>query len=89
MLGFCCHLQEAQKHSDQLQKQLDRKVTEVESLQHKLTSRDAELGKFAKAKKVNAQVSCKRTMFDRFDQVFILRPFHTWGLGNLQFYGYI
>ena len=50
MLGFCCHLQEAQKLPDQLQKQLDRKVTEVESLQHKLTSRDAELGRTAKAK---------------------------------------
>ncbi len=59
MLRSCYHLQEAQKHSDQLQKQLDRKVTEVASLQHKLTSLDAELGKTAKAKEVNAQVSCK------------------------------
>ncbi len=73
MLRLCYHLQEAEKHPDQLQKQLDRKVTEVDSLQHKLTSLDAELGKIAKAKEVNAQVSCKRTMFDRFDQVVILR----------------
>ncbi len=73
MLRLCFHLQEAQKHSDQLQKQLDRKVTEVGSLQHKLTSLDAELGKTAKAKEVNAQVSCNRTMFDRFDQEVILR----------------
>jgi len=42
-----------------MQKQLDRKVTEVGSLQHKLTSLDAVLGKTAKAKEVNAQVSCK------------------------------
>ncbi len=59
MLGVCCHLQGAQKHSAQTQKQLDRKVTEVGSLQHKLTSLDAVLGKTAKAKEVNAQVSCK------------------------------
>ena len=59
MLGFSCHLQEAQKHSDQLQQQLDRKVTDVESHQHKLTSLDAELGNTAKAKEVNAQMSCQ------------------------------
>jgi peptidoglycan hydrolase CwlO-like protein len=58
MLGVCCHLQGAQKHSAQLQKQLDRKVTEVDLLQHKLTSLHAELGKTAKAKEVNAQISC-------------------------------
>ena len=73
MLRLCLHLQEAQKHSDQLQKQLGRKVTEVDSLRHKLTSLNAELGKTAKAKGVNAQVSCTRTMFDCFDQEVVLR----------------
>ncbi len=69
--------------------QLDQRVTEVGSLQHKLTSLDAEHGKPAKAKEVNAQVCCKRTMCDRFDQVVILRPFHTCGFRNLQCYGYV
>ncbi len=90
MLRSCYHLQEAQKHSDQLQKQLDRKVTEVASLQHKLTSLDAELGKTAKAKEVNAQVSCKRTVFDRFDQVVILcQPLVCLWVKKLQCYGYV
>jgi len=66
-------VQEAQKHSVQLQKQLDRKVTDLGSLQHKLTGLHAELGKTTKAKEVNAKVSCKTTVFDRFDQVVILR----------------
>ncbi|KAA6420133.1 MAG: hypothetical protein FRX49_09982 [Trebouxia sp. A1-2] len=61
-------LVKAQKHSAQLQKQLDRKVTEVGSLQQELTSLNAELGRMAKAKEVNAQLSCTSTMFDRFDQ---------------------
>ncbi len=66
-------MQEAQKHSVQLQKQLDRKVTDLGSLQHKLAGLHAELGKMTKAKEVNAQVSCKKPMFDCFDQVVILR----------------
>ena len=84
MLRLCFHLQEAQKHSDQLQKQLDRKVTEVDSIQHKLTSLDAELGRTAKAKEVNAQVSCKRTMFDCLIRYsYCVNHFHVCESGNL------
>ncbi|DBA77389.1 TPA: hypothetical protein ACH3X2_000904 [Trebouxia sp. C0005] len=50
---------EAQKHSAQLQKQLDQKVTEVESLQQKLTSLDAELGRMAKAKEADEDMSAQ------------------------------
>ncbi|KAL0035259.1 hypothetical protein WJX79_008986 [Trebouxia sp. C0005] len=52
-------VQEAQKHSAQLQKQLDQKVTEVESLQQKLTSLDAELGRMAKAKEADEDMSAQ------------------------------
>ena len=84
MLRLCFHLQEAQKHSDQLQMQLDRKVTEVDSLQHKLRSLDAELGKTAKAKEVNAQVLCKRTMFDCLIRYsYCVNHFHVCESGNL------
>ena len=61
-------MQEAQARSVQLllhQKQLDQKVTDPGSLQHKLTCLHADLGKLTQAKEVNAQVSCKTTVFDR------------------------
>jgi len=56
-----------------LQKQLDRKVTELGGLQNQLPGLHAELGIMTKAKEVNAQVSCKTTVLDCFSQVVILR----------------
>ena len=55
MLAVECHVQEAQKRSVQLlllQKQLDRKVTDMGYLQHKLTCLHVDLGKLTKAKEV-------------------------------------
>ena len=83
--GFFCQLQErsVQLQLQLLQKQLDRKVTELGCLQNQLPGLHAELGRMTKAKEVNAQVSCKTTVFDCLSQVVILRqPPSCWWVGS-------
>jgi len=87
MLGCWCHLQDAQARSAQLlllQKQLDQKVTDLGILHQKVTCLHADLGKLTKAKEVNAQVSCKTTMFDRFDLVVMMHQLFSrlWEISN-------
>jgi len=74
-----------------LQKQLDRKATELGCLQTQLPGLHAELGIMTKAKEVNAQVSCKTTVLDCFSQVVHTAPanFTLSGLGVLLCYGYV
>jgi len=83
MLGCWCHLQDAQARSAQLL--LLQKVTDLGILHQKVTCLHADLGKLTKAKEVNAQVSCKTTMFDRFDLVVMMhQPFSClWEISNL------
>ena len=83
MLGLLRQLQEHSIQLQLLQKQLDRKVTELVRLQNLLPGLHAELGRMSKAKEVNAQVSRKTTVFDYSSQVFMLRqPPSCWWVGS-------